>query len=83
MLRVTPALSDFAPVTLGLELELETLLFEDAFHLLGHFAVHARQRDIEKLDDGHFGTETAPYGAEFETDDPGADDDHRLRHLRQ
>ena len=56
------------------------MLGEDALGLLGHFAICARQDAIEVFHHGHFRTEAAPDGAEFEADDARADHDHALGH---
>ena len=66
---------------LGAELECKALLFEDALELFCHFAVHARQDAVEKLDHGDFRAETMPHRAEFEADHAGADDQEARRHL--
>ena len=62
------------------EVELETLLLQQALELLGDFAVHARQDAVEEFDDRHFGAEPPPDRAEFEADDAGADDEQLFGH---
>ncbi|CAL4865806.1 hypothetical protein MMA231_00042 [Asticcacaulis sp. MM231] len=65
---------------LGAELEGEALLGQDLLEGGGGFGVHARRDAVKEFDHGHLRTQTTPDGAEFEADDAGADDDHRLRH---
>src|SRR3546814_7419750 len=61
---------------LGLELELDTLLFEDLVRFLADVAVHARQDLVEELDTGDLGAQPAPHAAKLEPDHPAADHDH-------
>ena len=65
------------------QMELEALLLQQALRLLADFAVHAGQDAVEELDHRHLGAEPTPHRAEFEPDHPRADDDQRLRRLRQ
>ena len=62
------------------EFEFDALLGKDALRLLGDFAVSAGQDAVEVFDNRDFRPKTPPDGAEFKTDDTGADDDHLLRH---
>src|SRR5262245_14773419 len=64
------------------ELELDALLFENAFRLLGDFGIHPRQDTIEVLDDRHLRTEPFPHRSELEPDVTGANHDQTARHLR-
>ena len=61
---------------------LEALFAEDAVGFLHDVVVHARKNRGQQLDDGDFGAESFPDGAELEADDAAADDDEVFRDSR-
>ena len=61
-------------------LENHALLGQRPLERHGDLGVRAGDGPVEILDDGDFGAQAAPDRAEFQTDDPGADDDHALGH---
>src|SRR5690606_13571616 len=55
------------------------LLGQHALELAGDLAVHAAQDAVEELDNGDFGAEPRPDGAELQPDDAAADHHHARR----
>ena len=58
---------------LGLELELEALLGEDALEALAHLGVHRRDQPVEEFDHRHLGAETRPDRAHLQANIAAAD----------
>ena len=67
---------------LGVELELHALLLEGSLEVLRDFTVDADTTDgTEELNSSDLGSESAPDGTKFKTDDTTANDDHSFGDL--
>ncbi|MCY1362166.1 hypothetical protein D9M69_488690 [compost metagenome] len=64
----------------GAQADLKTLLGQHLQGFLGDLLVGGREELVQRLDDGHFGTQARPDRAQLEADHAGADHAQLLRH---